>query len=89
MGNNKIKVQKALPHFADEVNGLKVEELNSRLVQLAKDMSATDDAKEADEGLQAAKESAKELGAPYREAKRDIRLKTTYIVELIKEKGGE
>lgn len=89
MGNNKIKVQKLLPHFADEVSGLSVEDLSARLVQLAKDVADTQDAQEADEGLREAKEMAKELGAPYREAKRDIRLKSTFIVELIREKGGK
>lgn len=89
MSKNRMKVQKTLPHFVEEVSALTVEQLNGRLAKLAKDYTATEEAKDADEELQNTREAAKELGAPYREAKRDINLKSGYIVELIREKGGE
>lgn len=86
---NKAKVEKELPEFVNEVAGLSVDDLNGRLSQLAKDFEAVEEAKEADEALQEARNTAKELGAPYRDGKKAIRLKSGYIVALIKEKGGE
>jgi len=86
---NKIVVQKSLPHFVEEVSGLSVDDLNARLCQLAKDNTEVSESQEADEGLFEAQALSRELGAPYREAKRDIKLKSTFIVELIREKGGK
>ena len=81
-------VQKEMPEFAGEVAGLSVEQLDARLAQLAKDAEATDEAKDADQELAEAREAAKQMAAPYREAKAAIGLKSKYIVGLIKEKGG-
>jgi hypothetical protein len=39
--------------------------------------------------LEEAKNQVSELSAPYRDAKKVIRLKTRYIISLIKEKGGD
>ncbi len=86
---NKEKIEKELPEFINEVVGLSVEQLNSRLSQLAKDYESIEEAKKADEGLEEARNTAKELGAPYREGKKAVRMKSAYIVALIKEKGGE
>lgn len=77
------------PEFAAEVAGMSAEQLNARLAQLAKDAEAVSDAKEADEELEKAKALVSELSAPYRDAKKAIRLKSRYVISLIKEKGGE
>lgn len=87
--NIQEKVQKELPDFASEVAALSVEDLNQRLNQCAKDFEANEDAKEADEALEQARLAASELAAPYRDCKKVIRLKSRYIVSLIKEKGGK
>lgn len=86
---DKTKIEKELPDFVNEVAGLPVDSLNGRLSQLAKDYEAVEQAKENDGDLSDAREEAKLLGAPYREAKKAIRMKSSYIVALIKEKGGE
>ena len=86
---NKLKFEKENAPFIAEVAGLSVESLDARLAQLAKDAKAVDDAKDADDDLQAARELAKELGAPYRESKKLVRDKSDFIVGLIQEKGGK
>lgn len=82
-------VEKEMPEFASEVAGLSVEGLEGRLVQMAKSLEEVEEAKEADEGLAAAREAAKQANAPYVEAKKAIRLKSSYLVHLVKEKGGK
>lgn len=85
----KLKVEKEMPEFTGEVAGLSVEELNARLSQLAKDFEAVEEAKQADEELESLQAASREAAAPYRDGKKAIRLKSGYIVSLIKEKGGE
>lgn len=85
---DSFKIQEEHPDFAAEVAGLSVEALNARLAQLAKDGEAVEDAKEADEELESAKDKASYLGAPYRDAKKVLRLKRRHVISLIKEKGG-
>jgi hypothetical protein len=82
------KVQEEMPEFANEVAGLGVPDLNSRLAVLAKANEENEQLKENDEDLEAAKNEASELAAPFRDAKKALRLKTRYVVALIKEKGG-
>lgn len=86
---NKQKIEKELPEFVNEVAGLSVDDLNLRLSRLAKDYEAIEEAKEADEGLADARETSRALAAPYSDGKKVIRKKSSYIVALIKEKGGE
>jgi hypothetical protein len=83
------KAQKQLPDFVEVVDALGVDELEKRLNTLAKQAEEVESAKEADEALEEAKQAVSELGAPYRDAKKDIRLKTRYIIQLIGEKGGD
>lgn len=86
---NKQKIEKEMPEFVSEVGGLSIENLNARLVELAKAYESTMKSQEEDEELETAKMAARELAAPYRDAKKAIRMKTSYIVELIEEKGGK
>lgn len=83
------KIQEDMPEFAGEVAGLNVDQLNQRLAQLAKDAEANEQAKEDDEELEEAQKHASELGAPYRDAKKAIRLRSRYIIKMIGEKGGK
>ncbi len=93
MSKNKVsledKIRKDNPEFADEVNRLDVQALDKRLSDLAKGAEDVEDAKEADEGLEQARAQVNELAAPYRDAKKAIRLKMRYIIAIVKEKGGE
>lgn len=81
-------VQKDHPEFTAIVDSLGVQELESKLSEYAKYAEQNEDAKEADEELRNTKALAGELGAPYRDAKKAIRLKSRYIIAAIKEKGG-
>lgn len=82
------KVQEEMPEFANEVAGLSVDQLNVRLANLAKDAEKNEEAQEDDEDLEKARGEAAELSAPYRDAKKAIRLRSRYVISLIKEKGG-
>ena len=82
------KVQEEMPEFADEVAALSISDLNGRLATLAKNAEANEEAKEDDEELEKAHALAAELGAPYRDARKAIRLRSRYLISLIKEKGG-
>jgi len=84
----KQKVQEEMPEFANEVAGLAVSDLNNRLAKLAKDAEANEQAQEDDEELEQTRAQASEMAAPYKEAKKAIRLRSRYIIALIKEKGG-
>jgi uncharacterized small protein (DUF1192 family) len=92
---NKMKVKKTLeekiqkdnPEFAAEVAGLSVDELNKRLALLAKDAEAVSESKEADEELENTRALLTQLTAPYRDAQKSIRLKSRFVISLIKDKG--
>jgi hypothetical protein len=77
-------VQKELPDFVNEVSGLSSQDLDARLAQLAKDIQAVDDAKDADEELQSLSDSLKVARGPYQDAKKVLRKKTSYIIDLLK-----
>lgn len=77
------------PELVDECASLSVEQLDARLAQCAKDSQAAEEIKEADMKYQAAKDEAKELGAPHRDAKKAIKLRSRYLIALIKERGGK
>ena len=83
------EVKERMPEFVDEVVSLSVDDLNARLSRLAKDNEANEEAKEEDDELTEARELVTELSAPYREAKKFIRLRSKYIIQLLKEKGAE
>lgn len=80
------KVRKEFPEFATEIDSLSQEQMDARIAQLAKDAEDVQDAKDADEALEDAQANAALLNAPYREAKKAIRLKSRYIMAMLK--GG-
>ena len=82
------KVQEEMPDFAGEVAGLSVDQLNNRLAEQAKAGEWNEQAKEDDEELEEAQATASELAAPYKDVKKAVRLKSRYLIALIKEKGG-
>lgn len=84
----KEKVQEEFPEFAAVADALSVAELESKLAEHAKYAEQNEDAKEADEELKNTQSLAKELGAPYRDAKKAIRMKSRYIIATIRDKGG-
>lgn len=83
------KVQGEYPEFVETVIGLTVEQLEKRLSDYAKNRNEVQEAKKADLELEAARQVASEMGAPYADALKAIELKSKYIISLIKEKGGQ
>lgn len=81
------KVQKDYPEFADEIHSLSSDELNGRLARMAKDLEIVEDEKEADEKLNETRAALAELAGPYRDSKKAIKLKSKYIIALLKERG--
>lgn len=81
-------IQDKMPEFAGEVAGLSIEQLNSRLSELAKSRELNSDAKEADEELENTRKLVSELGAPYRDAEKALKLKSKYLIKMISDKGG-
>lgn len=86
--NIRTVVQKQFPEFPEVVDALGLDDLEKRLSQYAKEQDKVDQAKEADEALEQAKEQVKEYNAPYSEAKKALKLKMKYLIMLIGEKGG-
>ena len=82
------KFAKEFPEFVGEVNSLDVQAMKNRIAGFAKALSESEDCKENDEALQNTKAELKELGAPYREVKKDVAAKTKYLLQQIAAKGG-
>lgn len=81
----RTKVEKEFPDFAEEASSLSEDALRKILASLAEQGDNVDESKENDKELDDAVEAAKEKSAPYRDAKRAIKLKTRYIVSILKE----
>lgn len=82
----KTKVQKQYPDFTAEVDNLPVEALKSRIVQLQQALEESEAHKEENESLKSARTEVTELSGPYRDVKKAVKLKTSYLIELLKEK---
>jgi len=89
--DNKTKVEKNYPDFVEAVQGLSVKELEARLVVYAKEQEKVNKAKTQDleEGdLGRAKAQVSIMEGPYNDATKAIKAKSSYIIDLIGEKGG-
>lgn len=84
----KEKTQKQYADFCEEVQNLTSEALKQRIVTLQQGLQESEDHKEANEALAAARATATELAGPYRDVKKAVKLKTQYILELLKDKGA-
>ena len=82
------KVQKEMPEFASEVLKLDTQGLKNRIATYAEELEKSEECMESDDELKSAKLEAKELAAPYGDVRKAVRLKTRYLLSLIKEKGG-
>lgn len=84
------KLQKKIgDEDAAAIDAMELPELKFKLCQLAKDERETIDAMDADEGLAAAKEQAKQLAAPYTDALKSIKDRRLYIAETLKTRGAK
>jgi hypothetical protein len=86
--NVRETVEELYPDFTSEVGALTVDSLEKRLSSYAKRAEEIEEAKEGDEELERTRELLTELGAPYKDGKKEVRLKSRYIISLIKDRGG-
>lgn len=82
-------IQESHEAFAQEVDRMSVADLDRRLNLLAKHGEEIDEEKENNEGLKEAREALNQISGPFRDAKKANKLKTKYVIQLIKEKGGQ
>lgn len=82
------KLDSQFPGFVDEVSGLSVQALEKKVADYQKSLEDSENHKSANEPLRVAREQLKELNAPYSEVRKAIGLKTKYLIQTIREKGG-
>lgn len=92
---NKVEKLPGGGEFIESMDGKTVEQLEERLVQLAKDLEQSERAKEKDkEDLSNPKSLGSILYAkslaegPYNDLKKAVNLKTRFIMQEIESKGG-
>jgi transketolase len=83
------KLDAAYPEFANEVNGLAVQDLKNRIAAYQKELQESEEHRESNEPLAEAKAEVKELSGGYNDVRKAVKLKTKYLISLIKEKGGQ
>ena len=84
----KTKAQTDFPEFTDAVDKASLEDLEKKLLEYAKYREQTVMAQKSDEGLEKAKNTVKELNAPYNETLNALKIKTAYVNILIEEKAA-
>lgn len=82
----KKKVEKEYEMFAELANAMGLEEIDKNILMYAKHREDTEMAKKIDTDLNNAKESVKELSAPYNEALSVLKLKLSYLNIILKER---
>lgn len=75
--------------FKEEVDTLGIDALEERIVNLQKGLDESRAHKEENVALKNAKDEVAELSGPYNDVEKAVKIKTKYIIELIKEKGGQ
>lgn len=84
---SKEKCEKAYPEFVEEVYNLTSEALKARIVSLQQGLEESEAHKEANDTLKEARAQVTELNGPYLDVRKAVRLKTSYLIELLREKG--
>jgi uncharacterized small protein (DUF1192 family) len=75
--------------FRDEVWGLSVEKLEDRIATLQKALDESEEHKKENQALKDLKDEVSLLEGPYNDVKKAVKVKTKFLIELIKDKGGE
>ncbi len=78
---------KKMPEFKDTADAASVEELKKIIVECEGNIYTVSKDEEADVKLTAARETAKELAAPYRDAKKHQQAKIQYALLCLESKG--
>lgn len=81
------KIKEDFPEFFDTIRGMSDAALDTQLATLAKNAQEVYEAEEADIELEEAKKSVTFLAGPYKDAKKAIKLKTKFIVGMLKDRG--
>lgn len=84
----KVKKLAGGAEFKDEVDRLSVQQLESRITNYQKQLDESREHKNNNEVLNNIKAEKATIEAPYRDVENAIKIKTKYLIELIKEKGG-
>jgi hypothetical protein len=83
---NKV-MKKLSPEFIDAIDGMNGDEIKSRILTCESNLYDVEKAKDEDEKLTKAKETAKELAAPYRENKSLEMAKIKYCLYILENRG--
>lgn len=75
--------------FKEEVDRLSIDALEARITKMQKDLDESEEHKKENVALQEVKAEKAQLEGPYNDVKKAVQVKTKYLIELIKEKGGE
>lgn len=84
----KVKFEENNPTFVEEVKAMSVEDRKQRLVTLNRGLLEVEQALENDESIKVVREQLKEMLAPYKEARKMIKEKIKYLIELLGEEEG-
>jgi len=89
--DNETRVRKIAggDEFISTVSGLSTEQLKSRITSLQTELRESEDHKEENEQLKNARQLVSELSGPYRDVQKAVKLKTSYLIDLIRERGGQ
>lgn len=79
-------IQKLYPDFVAEVDQLDAASLKARVVSLQQGLQESEDHKEENEALKTARAEVSELSGPYRDVKKAVKAKTSYLLKLLEEK---
>lgn len=75
--------------FKEEVDPLSIEVLEARISKMQKGLDESREHKKNNEALKKVSSEKSELEGPYKDVENAVKVKTKYIIELIKEKGGQ
>lgn len=78
---------KKMPEFKDTADAASVEELKKIIVECEGNIYTLNNEQDADDKLTAAKEVAKDLSTPYRDAKKTQQAKIQYALLCLESKG--
>ena len=75
--------------FIETVDSLSTEQLEARITQMQKDLEESEIHREENTVLNDLKEQVSMISGPYNDVKKAVKTKTSYIIALIKERGGQ
>jgi hypothetical protein len=79
--------KKINPETVDAMRGMTPEELNERIVQLAKNEDEVESARDQNEKIAEARSVLQELEGPYKDSLKEIKATRKFAVKLLEEKG--